>query len=125
MRAARSPKLGTGTLFLSNSNTYCGGTTIKAGTLDIESSATRAGAGDILLGDSSRQFSGATLQVHNNLTFANAITVQTGNGGTKSINSTTSAATPVFSGGVTLNDNLTLNNNAGAQTFSSRPIRSP
>ena len=46
-------KLGTGTLFLSSSNTYSGGTTIKAGTLDIGTSATAGGAGGIFIGDSS------------------------------------------------------------------------
>ena len=102
-------------LLLSGNNSYAGGTTIKAGTLDIGTNATAAGVGGIFIGNSSGS-STATLKVHNNLTFANAITVQ-GSGGTKSIDSTTSSATPTFSGGVTMDDNLTLNNNAASSNL--------
>ena len=62
-------------LLLSGNNSYAGGTTIKAGTLDIGTNATAAGVGGIFIGNSSGS-STATLKVHNNLTFANALTVQ-------------------------------------------------
>jgi autotransporter-associated beta strand protein len=102
-------------LLLSGNNSYAGGTTIKQGTLALGNSATAAGVGGIFIGNSSGS-SNATLRVGNNQTFANAITVQ-GNGGTKSIDSNTSSATPTFSGGVTLSDNLVLNNNAASSNL--------
>ncbi len=113
-------KIGTGIQTLSGTNTYGGGTTIKSGTLALGNNASAAGSAGIFIGDTTGASANATLQVGNNVTFANAITVQTGNAGTKSINSTTSGATPVFSGGVTLNDNLTINNNAATSNLNFR-----
>jgi fibronectin-binding autotransporter adhesin len=108
-------KAGDGTLTLSGTSAYSGGTTVKAGTLVLGANAAAAGSGGIFLGDSSGS-SNATLQVSNNISFANAITVQ-GAGGTKSIISASSGATPTFTGGLSLNDHLILNNNAASSNL--------
>ena len=106
-------KIGTGTQTLSGANTYGGGTTIKSGTLALGNNASAAGSAGIFIGDTT----GASAECHapgrQQRDFAQMrLQVQDGNAGTKWNNSTTSGATPVFSGGVTLNDNLTINNNA-------------
>jgi len=104
-------KTGTSSLTLSNvANTYTGGTTIKEGTLVIlgvggSTTITNLGSGTIYLGDATGSTS-ANIQMNNNNTVGNAIVVQ-GLGGTKSL-SITGGATAVYSGGITLNDNLSL-----------------
>ena len=55
--------------------------------------------------------SNATLAISNSNTFANNITVQAGNSGTKSLQSLTSGGAPILSGNLTLSDSLTVGGN--------------
>ena len=103
-------KTGAGQLTLSGNNTFDGGLTIKAGTVQLQTSANAAGTGTITLGDTSGS-AAATLQ-GTGLTFANPIVLATGTTGTLTIQP--SATGCIFSGGVTGTNNLTLN---GSSTF--------
>lgn len=118
-------KTGSGTLTLGAGtldNTFSGGVTIKAGTVVAAGSnasgatgASRAlGTGGITLGDTSGS-SAATLQLagtNGNPTVSNAITVVAGNTGVQTILNS-SGAVYTLTGGITLNNNLTLTANSG------------
>jgi len=94
---------GAGQLTLSGANTFTGGLTIKAGTIEINVNA--AGTGTITLGDSSGS-ANATLRSNISATITNPISVASGSSGTLSINSL--GGNPYFSGAVTLNNNFTI-----------------
>ena len=98
-------KIGTGTTTLGGANTFSGGLNIKSGTLSGATSASAFGPNTINLGDSSGS-ANATLNGALTGTFANAISVTSGNSGVARISST---AASIFSGAVTLNaHDLTL-----------------
>jgi autotransporter-associated beta strand protein len=115
-------KTGSGTLTLGGQNFFTGGLTIKAGTVQLANSSTSGGAGVIKLGDTTGS-AAATLQILNSSsvmgTPANALTVQSGSSGTKTIGNAANAAAPAFGGAITMNDNLTANAGSGSLTFSS------
>lgn len=64
-------KTGSGTVALRGVNTYAGGTSIRAGTLGVATSASAIGTGSL-------EFAGGTLQFGNTLTIANSITTASG-----------------------------------------------
>ncbi|MCX5810336.1 MAG: filamentous hemagglutinin N-terminal domain-containing protein, partial [Proteobacteria bacterium] len=97
-------KTGAGTLTLSGANTFTGGLAIKSGTVSGTTSANAFGAGTITLGDSAGS-ANATLNGGLVGTFANLISVAAGNTGVATI---TNSAASIFSGAVTLNNDLTL-----------------
>ena len=112
-------KSGAGSLTLAgaSSNTYTGPTTIKAGTLNVSTSSSSnafGGNGTLIVGDASNTGAAATLNFSSNgsafPTFTNAINI-VGNG-TSTISAT--LWNPVFSGAVTLSNNLTILSNDAA-----------
>ncbi len=101
-------KVGTGTVLLTGANTFANGVTVEEGALRIQTSASAAGAGTIFIGATTGAAS-ATLQAGSSLTHTNTITVQAGSSGTKTL-SLIAAPTTIFSGLITMNDNLTVSN---------------
>ncbi|GEM_PF-3769849 len=102
----------TSQLTLSGANTFTSGLTIKAGTVQAETSNSAfggSGTGTITIGDTSGT-ANASLKGNTGtaLTFANPITVVAGSSGTLSITSANSTADSTFSGAITLNNNLTI-----------------
>jgi autotransporter-associated beta strand protein len=97
----------TSILTLSGANTFSGGVTIQSGTLVAGNNAAALGTGAVLLGDTSGN-KDATLRIGNSFTYANAITVQAGSSGNLIIEAG-ALNKAVLSGGITLNNNLTLN----------------
>jgi len=85
---------------------FSGGTTIKSGIL---SSTTNFGAGSVLLGDTSASANATLIANHATNTFANNITVQSGNSGTLTISNNGGTNTPTLSGNLTLNKAVTFN----------------
>jgi autotransporter-associated beta strand protein len=106
-------KDGAGTLTLSGANTFSGGLTIKAGTVNGTTSASAFGTGTITLGDSSGS-ANATLSGGQITTYANPIVVAGGNTGVAAI-ATTAGNNSAFSGQVTLNNHDLLLAGHGVQ----------
>ncbi len=109
---------GTGTLTLGGNNTFTGDVLIKSGTVAVNTTsagtATSLGAGTIKIGDTTGTAS-ATLQVSKSTTFTNAMTVQLGSSGTKTIeNAQGGGSTAVLTGPLTLNDDLVVRFSGGA-----------
>jgi autotransporter-associated beta strand protein len=103
----------TSPLTLSGSNSFSGGLTIKAGTVNFNN-ANALGNATITLGDSGNTGLAATLALANSYTPTNAIT-STGTG-TNTIIVTNN--NPTFSGPITLSNNLTLiSNNSGGSNL--------
>ncbi|MDD4964249.1 MAG: autotransporter-associated beta strand repeat-containing protein [Gallionella sp.] len=103
-------KLGVGTLTLTGANTFAGGLAINAGTVLGKTSASVFGTGAITLGDSVGS-NAATLLVGSNLPIANAIVLGSTTG-LLTIGNSSTAILPLFSGGITGANNLTINNSA-------------
>ncbi len=103
-----------GTLILSGVNTYTGGSTIQAGTIQVQTSASALGTGTTTIGHTSGSNSATLIGAGANLTYANPISVATGSSGTLSI---TNSQNTTFSGAITLNNNLTLTLTTGNLTF--------
>ncbi|MFA6094553.1 MAG: LamG-like jellyroll fold domain-containing protein [Candidatus Paceibacterota bacterium] len=101
------------TLTLSGNNTFSGaGLIIKKGTVVGQTSANAFGAGTITLGDSAGGNNDATLLGGSgvgDLIFANQIILASNTTGLLSIGNS-GGARPIFSGGLTGNNNLTINN---------------
>ena len=118
-------KTGPGTLILGtealdNTHNYTGGTQILAGTLFLnETGQIPASSGTVILGDTSGTAS-AELQLDDtSTTVSNAMTVNAGSSGTKTIANRGNNSVE-YSGSITANDNLTIlgANNAGNLTIS-------
>ena len=108
-------KTGTSTWTLSGANTYTGNTTINQGTLSGTTNAAAFGTSTIIIGNSAGA-NNATLSSGFAGTFANVISVASGNTGTATI---TSTAAGIFSGEVTLNSHdLTLTTSTAPLTLS-------
>jgi autotransporter-associated beta strand protein len=114
-------KTGSGTLDLSGANTFTGGLTIKAGTVQGDTSASAfggSGTGAITLGDTTGSNAATLLVGTTGLTFANAITLATNASvGTLTIGNTGTAISTIFSGGVTGTNSFTINSNATTGTI--------
>ncbi len=93
-----------------------GTVTIKAGIMWVYTNANAAGTATITIGDSTGS-ANASLDGASSLTFANPITVASGSSGTLSI-TRLNGNSPVFSGPITLNNNLTVTDNSGSLTLS-------
>jgi len=106
---------GTGLLSVGGANTFTGGVLIKSGTVGLNSSsaglAGSLGTGTITIGDTVGSAS-ATLNLSKTITFANAITVQSGTG-TRSLDSTAGNTTLALGGLLTLNSDLTIRYTGG------------
>ena len=105
---------GAGTLTLTGCNTYTGTTTILAGTLLVGNAAPSGAAGAlgtatlaVILGDTSGS-ANASLLINGAYTVGRLITVQAGSTGTLTIGSTSTTASAVFSGNISLNANVTI-----------------
>ena len=109
-------KVGSGEVILTNSlNSYQGATYIFAGTASAAVNSTTSGGAfgasttPLMLGNTTGVSSNATLNIdQSGVTIANAVTVQAGNAGTKTIGTTLTSGGATNSGNVTLNDNVTL-----------------
>ncbi len=115
----------TSQLVLSGANLFSTGVTIKKGTLVAGNNAAALGTGTVLLGDTSGS-NDATLSIANGLTYANSITVQAGSSSNTLAITAGALNKAVLSGGITLNNNLTLNLTApggagGVSTTSTLP----
>ncbi|MEI6037997.1 MAG: autotransporter-associated beta strand repeat-containing protein, partial [Planctomycetota bacterium] len=111
---------GTGVLTMGGNNTFTGDLLIKSGTVAKNSGsaggATSFGAGTIKLGDTAAGNTNATVQFTagaSGMTFANPITVQSGNSGIKTIENPSGNFTATLSGLLTLDDNLTVKYSGG------------
>jgi RHS repeat-associated protein len=106
-------KTGSGALTVMNANTYGGGTTIKEGTIVLGNN-TALGTGTVVVGDSTGNKT-AVLYNAATGTFANAISIASGNVGVAMIDASNSGT---FSGGITLNEhNLRFASGAGATSI--------
>ena len=106
-------KQGASTVTLSAANTYDGGTTINAGTVNANNAAA-LGTGTVTLGDSSGGSNAATLTSSNTgaVTYANPIVLASNTTGTLTIGRTAATGVKTFSGGVTGTNNLTIADNS-------------
>lgn len=108
---------GTGTTTINNDNSYTGGTLVEKGTLQIGRSNS-LGTGPVMLGSAG----GGDATLENYLagwTTANDITTAAGSGGTLTLAYTSTATTfgnAIFSGAITLNDDLVVRSEAGTGT---------
>lgn len=98
---------GAGVTILSGANSYSGGSNILAGTLR-GATATSFGTASINLGATAGT-AAATLQASGSVAITNPITVRSGSSGVKLIQSSGNV-NPNFSGTITFNDNLSLQN---------------
>jgi autotransporter-associated beta strand protein len=110
---------GAGTLTLSGANTFGGGVTIKSGTVvagnskDVSAIGLALGTGTVTIGDSSGS-ANATLQSsynggsNNPITYPNPIVVASGSSNNTLSLGSTGGSDIFFSGGITLNNNLTV-----------------
>jgi autotransporter-associated beta strand protein len=113
---------GTGNVILSGANTFSGGLVIQRGIVSGSSSTQALGTAGITLGDTSGS-ANATVKGTQNLAFANPIVVQGGSSGnTLTILGWGGASTSTFSGGVTLNRDLTLDSLGGTLAFTTNAI---
>ena len=95
---------------LTGSNSYGGGTTVRAGTV-IGGSSAAFGSGDITINDGSTGANDTTLLLNEGVLLANNITVANAGTGTTTIGSnggTAANGLPTFSGTLTLNKATTL-----------------
>lgn len=99
---------GTGTVSHAGGN-YSGGTTIKSGRLSVPS----VGTGNITLGDTTGSYS-AVLQLNNTVSIPGNLLVQSGNSGTMMLDG---GGTPTFTGAVTLDKSLTIDNSTNSFIF--------
>lgn len=107
---------GAGITILSGANTFTGGLTVRGGTVSGITSGSAFGGGAILLGDTSGS-ANATL-LGDGRTFTNPITVQGGSSGnTLTISRNGTNTTTTFSGGLTINRDLTLDSSDGTLIF--------
>jgi autotransporter-associated beta strand protein len=112
---------GNGITTLSGANTFSGGLTVKQGTVSGTTSPQAFGGAGILLGDTSGS-ANATLR-GDNRTFANPITVQSGSSGnTLTLLGVGGTNTTTFSGGITLNRDLTLDSSSGTLIINTNAI---
>jgi fibronectin-binding autotransporter adhesin len=104
-------KTGTGTLYLNATSTYSGGTAIKSGALRVGVAAS-LGTGTVTLGS----IGGGNASLISNLagyTYANNINVIAGSGGTLTLGSDSTAGfNSIFSGDISIGDNLTITSSA-------------
>jgi len=112
-------KDGTGSWALGGANTFSGGLTIKAGTVVLGTSSASGGAGVINLGDTASTGLGATLTLYNSGAVpVNALTVQAGSTGTKTIRGNGNSTATQYNGTITMNDNMTAYGGpSGSLTF--------
>jgi autotransporter-associated beta strand protein len=118
-------KVGNGEVVLTNSqNSYQGTTYIDAGTASAAVDSTTGGGSfgastaPIVLGNTTGVSSNATLNIDvPGVTIANAVTVQSGNSGVKTIGTTITSGGATNSGNITLNDNVTLSAPVGGSDY--------
>jgi autotransporter-associated beta strand protein len=115
-------KRGDARLTLANTNTYTGDTEIQAGTL-VVAAAGALGAGAVRLGAATGS-DNASLLVSGALVVDRHVTVQSDGSGasTRTLGGTNTEGTAVFSGGVTLNDDLTLTAAPGGTVSLTGPL---
>ena len=110
----------TSNLVLSGNNTFTSGLTIKSGVVKGQTSANAFGAGSIYLGYDDGLNKNATVYIDSTITAANPIVLASNTTGTLALSSGGYAA--VYSGGITGNNNFTVNNSSGGITLSGGQI---
>jgi autotransporter-associated beta strand protein len=96
-----------------NNSSYAGGVTIKAGTVQLSTSANAAGTGTITIGDTSGSANATLKFMGGTVTVANPITVASGSSG-NTLRILHENGAPTFSGNVSLNNSLTVSTNSSA-----------
>ena len=117
-------KIGNGEVVMTNSlNSYQGVTYIDAGTASAAVNSTTGGGAfgastaPLVLGNTVGN-SNATLNIDQpGVSVANALTVQSGSSGVKTIGTTINSGLATYSGNVTLNDNVTLSAASGGSDY--------
>ncbi len=117
-------KTGAGVWTLANANSYSGTTTVRGGRLKFNQPASLGtGTSTIQLGDSGTAASDTVdLELASNITFTRNININNFNPSGQSILSVrNNLGTPIFSGQITLNRDVTIyNDNSGFPTFSGK-----
>ena len=108
-------KQGQGTLTLSGANTFNGGLTISAGTL-LQTATTAAGYGLVTLGDTNTGANNLVWEVSSGGTINNPITVANQGSGAVTLG-TSGGGSTIFSGAMTLNRPVVLNDLSGQTAF--------
>lgn len=112
---------GAGRINASGANTFSGGLYVNSGYYYGQTSANAfggSGTGAVYLGDTTGT-ANATVRGGGSVTFANAITVRSGSSNNAlTIMGVGGGGTTTFSGGVTLNKDVTLDSSKGVLTFS-------
>jgi 3-phytase len=118
-------KRGSGTLTVATDNAYAGGTLVAAGTLTVATDGA-LGSGAVLLGEAMNP-ADAALLVDGPFTVANAVTVQEDGGpaSVRTLGGTNTSVTAVFSGDLTIGEDLLLTAAAGGEVRLDGPLHNP
>ncbi len=114
-------KTGGGTLNLSNENTYTGATTVEEGTLHLDGSPDPLN-GSIQVGHASGTFDASLELGTDGITIDEPVTIVSNVSGDNYIKYTPTSGTGEFSGGITLNDPVTIDVAAGGELIISDVI---
>jgi autotransporter-associated beta strand protein len=115
--------LGANVLALNAANTFTGGFTLVAGTVQgNDANSFGANSGTIYLGDTAASSAGVTLQTSRSVTVSNNITLNPGTTGTIEIGGSDANYTCIYSGNIAMNNNLYFNGRKAGSKLSGGTI---